>query len=511
MIYDVIIIGAGIVGGAIFRELNKYELSTLLLEAENDVAAGSSRANSAIVHAGYDPPFGSLMAKYNVEGNRLYQRLCSDLSVAFKNNGSLILAFDDEDQKTLVTLLNNGTRNGVPGLKILDAETVLQMEPHLNSTVQSALYAPSGGIVGAYELTIALIENGVINGGKLKLNAEVVNIERKIESEATINFPFRHSDNKQRKNQNLFANNNISEKKSIIFELSLSNGEKVQSRFLINAAGINSAIIHNLVSTPDFIIRPRKGEYFILDRSEGNFVQKTIFRCPSKLGKGVLISPTVHGNLIVGPDAQDISDRYDVSTTAKGLDFVRQNALELSNKIQFRQSIRNFAGIRALSDKKDFIISRHPEVPQMIDVAGIKSPGLTSAPAIAVEMTGMLADCGLELIEKQDFNPNRFETHFMNLSAEEKEELIRREPMFGRIICRCESITEGEIVEAIRRPVGATTLDGVKRRCRPGCGRCQGGFCGPQVLDILACELHLNREEIVQDKKNSTILFQKTK
>ena len=489
MTYDVAIIGAGVIGSALFRELGKFRLSTVLIEKENDVALGCSRANSAIVHAGYDPPTGTLMARFNVEGNRMYPRLCDELSVPFRQNGSLIVALTDDELPQLHNLYENGTRNGVEGLEIVDADAVRSLEPNLKESIRGALVAPTGGIVGSYEFTTALAENGVVNGGEVLLNSEVVKIEK-------------------------LAKNGIpleDNKREGYFRLTFKNGSSVDARFIVNAAGIYSDVVQQLIGEKRFTVKPRKGEYYILDKRQGGLVDRTIFMCPSKLGKGVLISPTVHGNLLVGPDAQDGEDKEDFSTTKQGLEFVRNMSRLLSDKVDFGDAIRNFAGLRSLPDGKDFIIERDPDVAGLVNLAGIKSPGLTSAPAIASYAVQLLADCGLELKENPDFNPNRTEVRFSSLSDEERIALVAKDPRYGRVVCRCEEVTEGEIVDSIRRPLGARTLDGVKRRCRPGSGRCQGGFCGPRVLEILSRELGVSRESILKDKDGSYILLGDTK
>ena len=475
--YDVAIIGSGIVGASIFRELTKYNLKVVVLEKENDVSMGSSKANSAIVHAGYDPEPGTLMAKYNVEGNKMFDKLCKDLSVPFKRNGSLILAFNDEDLETIKALEERGNINGVEGLKILSKEEVLSLEPHLNEEVIGALYAPTGGIVGIYELTIALMENGIDNGGELRLNSKVINIENNKDS----------------------------------FKIFLENDDIVETKFVINAAGLYSDEIHAMVAEKDFHIVPRKGEYFLLDKNQGRMFERTLFQCPGKLGKGILVTPTVHGNLLVGPDAQDTEDKDFVRTTSENLDFIRETSTRTTKKINFRESIRNFAGLRAISDRGDFILEEAKGVKGFIDVAGIKSPGLTSAPAMALDVVKLLEKSGLELIKNENFNGIRKQIHFMELSMEEKMEVIKKDKRYGRIICRCENITEGEIVDSINRTLGATTLDGVKRRCRPGCGRCQGGFCGPRVQEIISREKGIDIETIDLDRKNSYILNGRTK
>ncbi len=489
MLYDVVIIGAGVVGSALFRELSRYQLSTLLIEKENDVALGSSRANSAIVHAGYDPPTGSFMARFNVEGNRIYPKLCQDLSVPFQANGSMIVALTEADLSHLEKLYENGVKNNVEGLEIVSAQAVKNLEPNLKDDICGALLAPTGGIVDSYEFTTALAENGAVNGGEVLLNSEVVSIQKRgTEGEIL-----------EDKNKDGF------------FEIGLRNGKCVKARFLVNAAGIYSDFVQGLIGKKRFTVTPRKGEYYILDKKQGNLVDRTIFMCPSKLGKGVLISPTVHGNLLVGPDAQDGNDKDDFSTTRQGLDFVKQTSRLLSDKVDFSDSIRNFAGLRALPDGKDFIIEVDPDVSGLINLAGIKSPGLTSAPAIANYAVDLLANSGLDLHEKKVFIPNREVIRFSALSDVEKAEVIAKDPLFGRVVCRCEQVTEGEIVEAIRRPLGARTLDGVKRRCRPGAGRCQGGFCYPKVLEILARETGLPEASIEKDKSGSYVLLGCTK
>ena len=437
---------------------------------------GASKANSAIVHSGYDPEPGTLMAKYNVEGNKMFDKLCKDLSVPFKRNGSLIIGFDEDDQKELEVLYNRGIKNGVEGVKLLSAEEVLEMEPNLNKDVKGALFCPTGGIVGAYEFTIALSENAIDNGGELRLNSKVVGIE---------------------KDEN--------------FKIKLENGDVVEARFVVNAAGIYADKIHNMVCEEDFKITPRKGEYYVLDKSQGRLFEKTIFQCPTKLGKGVLVTPTVHGNLLVGPDAIDTCDKDSVSTEYDGLAKVREVSLKTTNKVNFRENIRNFAGLRAIADKPDFIIGEAKDVKGFFDVAGIKSPGLSSAPAIAVDVVKMLGESGLALEKKDNFNEKREQVHFIELSPEEKANLIKKDSRYGRIICRCENITEGEIVDSINRTLGARTIDGVKRRCRPGCGRCQGGFCGPRVQEIISRETGMNIEEVLLDKNGSYIISGKTK
>jgi glycerol-3-phosphate dehydrogenase len=474
--YDVAIIGAGVIGNSIFRELTKYNLKVVVLEKEKDVSMGSSKANSAIVHAGYDPKEGSLMAKYNVKGNEMFEDICKELSVPFKRNGSLIIAVNDEDMKTVKALYENGTKIGVKNLRILTKEEVLEKEPNISEEIVGALYAPTGGIVGPFEYTIALAENGVANGGEIKLEKEVISIE-----------------------------------KNDIFKIITKDGESIESKFVINAAGLYADKIHNLICKESFKIIPRSGEYFVMDKSQGSVVSHTIFQCPSKLGKGVLVTPTVHGNLLVGPDARDIDDKEDLGTVGDGLNAVRESSMLTTKKINFREGIRNFSGLRANPDTGDFIVEENDEVKGFIDVAGMKSPGLSSAPAIALGVVDILDKSGCKLDKKSNFKAKRKQIHFMELSAKEKAELIKKNPQYGKMVCRCESITEGEIVDAIKRSFGVLSIDGIKRRCRPGMGRCQGGFCGPRVQEIIAREFNVPLEDVVQEKSGSYILLGKTK
>ena len=475
--YDVAVIGAGVIGASIFRELTRYNVKTVIIEKENDVSMGTSKANSAIVHAGYDPENGTQMAKLNVEGSKMFEKICSELSVPYKKNGSLIIGFDDDDMQEINRLYENGTKNKVAGLKVLNSKEARKLEPNLSEDVKGALLAASGAIVGPFELTIALVENGLDNGGDIKLSAEVSKIEKTEKG----------------------------------FRISFKNGESVEAEYVINVAGLFADKIHNMIAEPSFEIHPRRGEYYVMDKSQGKLFSHTIFQCPSKKGKGVLVTPTVHGNLLVGPSSEDIDDVENMKTTLSGLDYVRKIAERTTKAINYREEIRNFSGLRAMSDRDDFIIEEAKDVPNFFDVAGIKSPGLSSSPAIAVHVVKMLQDKGLSHEENKSFNPVRKQTHFMELSEQEKDELIKKDSSFGRIICRCESITEGEILECIHRTLGATTVDGVKRRCRPGMGRCQGGFCGPRVQEILSRELNRDMTEIVQEKSGSYILTGKTK
>ncbi len=475
--YDVLIIGAGVIGGSIFRELTKYNLKVSVLEKENDVSMGTTKANSAIIHAGFDPNPESVVAKYNVRGNEMYEGLCKELDVPFKRNGAMVVAFAEENMATLETLYKKGVKMGVKGLRLLSKEETLKKEPNLNDTVVGALYAPTSGIVCPFQYTIALFENAVSNGGELYLESEVVSIE----------------------------------KNDGIFFVKTKDGKEFKSRYVVNAAGVYADEVHNMIAKEKFSIRPRTGEYIVFDKSQGRLFNSTIFPCPSKMGKGILVSPTVHGNLFIGPNAVDIDDKENKSTTQLGLDEIKKAANITTSKINYRESIRNFAGLRAISSTGDFIIEENDDEKGFIDVAGIKSPGLTCAPAIAEDVVKILKEAGLDLERKTNFISRRKQVRFMDLSVDERNELIKENPQYGNIVCRCESITEGEIVDAINRSFGQISIDGVKRRCRPGMGRCQGGFCSPKVLDIIAREKNISKEDVNLDKKDSFVLLEKTK
>ena len=475
---DITIIGGGVIGCLIGRELSRYRVKTLLVEKDSDVANGTTKANSAIVHAGFDCKPGTLKGKFNVEGNAMYDRICGELSVPFKRNGSLVVAFSEEELPELHSLEKKGKQNGVPGLELLSGDEVRRKEPRLSKTIVEALYAPTGGIVAPWDLAIAAAENAMDNGMELRLDTEVANIER-IEGG---------------------------------YRLLTAKGDAIETRVAINCAGLYSDHIHNMVSEPCFKIIPRRGEYFVLDKSEGNHVSHTIFQCPTPNGKGILISPSVHGNLIVGPNAEQVENPDHVETTAAGLSAVREAATKSSPDVAYAAVITSFAGLRSTPDTGDFIIGEAKGAPGFFDVAGIESPGLTSAPAIAVHVARLVRSFFGNLTFKTDFNPvRRPVVHFSQLPNEAKAARIKKDPRFGRIVCRCERITEGEIVDAIHRNAGATTVDGIKRRLRPGMGRCQGGFCGPRVVEILARELHIPMTEVRKDRPASVLLTGVTK
>ena len=406
----------------------------------------------------------------------MFDRLCSELDVPFKRIGSLVVAYDDEQIEHKKMLYDRGLKNNIKKMKILSQEELRKREPNINPDAKGALLAETAGIIDPMLLTISLMENAVMNGCELKLNFPVTSIEKK--------------------------------ESSFIIK---SGSESVEAEYVVNAAGVFADQIHNMVSEEDFKIKPRRGQYFLLDKCEGCMVNSVIFPCPDRMGKGILVTPTVHGNLILGPSSDDLEDPEDLATTSEILDRARKGARKLIPEITTRNTIRTFAGMRAEPDTGDFIIREAPGAGKFFDAAGIKSPGLTAAPAIALYMLDLMRKAGLKTEKKKDFNPNVERKLFLDRSEEEQEKLLEKNPLYGRIICRCENITEGDILDAIHRPVGAATLDGVKRRCRPGMGRCQGGFCGPRVQEILARELNTSWEDIVLEKKDSYILTGKTK
>lgn len=474
--YDVVIIGAGVIGCTTARELSKYKLKTLVLEKESDVCAGTSKANSAIVHAGFDAMPDTLKGKLNAKSNLMFDKLSGELDFHFKRNGSLVLCFDKNDINKLYELKKRGEENGVPNLSVIDGDEVRLMEPNVSDNVVAALYAPTGGIVCPFTFTIALAESANMNGVEFKFNSKVVNII---------------------KNDNYF---------SLVTEYGI-----IETKMIVNAAGLYSDNMNNFVSEEKFEIIPRRGEYNLFDKYAGNLVEKTLFQLPTKLGKGVLVTPTVDGNLLVGPNALDIEDKEDLGVTREGLDEIMEKASLSVNSIPLNLIITSFSGLRAKTKKKDFIIGELDDAKGFINAAGIESPGLTSAPLIGEMIRDIIVD-RLNPDKNKDFNPIRKAIeNFNEMSLEEKREAIKRNHHYGTIVCRCEMVTEGEIIEAINRPLGATTLDAVKRRTRAGAGRCQCGFCITRIIEILNSEKKIPLTEIRKFNKDSKILVGKLK
>ena len=475
--YDVVIIGAGVTGAAVAWKLAEYDIKTCALEKCSDVCEGTSKANSAIIHAGYDAEPGSLKAKLNVGGNEMMDELCEDLDIPFKRIGSLVVCIYKDALPGLKELCERGEKNGVKGLKLLSREEAFLTEPNLSDETQGALFAPSAGIICPFELNIAMAEIASMNGAEFKLNTEVQDIKKDSDG-----------------NFRIFTN----------------NGE-YKARYVVNAAGVYADVIHNMVSSKKMHITQRRGDYCLLDKQAGAHVNHVIFPQPTELGKGVLVAPTVHGNLIVGPTAIETEDKEGTATTAQGISELTQKAGNHVKNIPMNKVITSFAGLRAHEDNNDFIIEEVSDVPGFIDCAGIESPGLTSCPAIGETVCDILKEL-MNFKKKENIITKRKGVRRTeSLSTEEMNALIKENPAYGNVICRCESITEGEIIDAIHRPLGARTLDGIKRRTRAGMGRCQAGFCMPRTMEILARELGLSYEDITKSGGDSNIVAARTK
>jgi len=476
MNYDVAIVGAGIIGGMLARELSKYKLSCVILEKENDVAIGASKANSGIIHGGYDPEPNTLKARLNREGVDLIYEAAKQLNVPFKNNGSLVCSFSTDEDKTIIDLFERGKENSIKGLQVISGDEARKLEPNLSEKITSALLVPSGGIICPYKLTVAAIGNAMDNGVELKRNFTVSKIE-KVQDE---------------------------------FIVESSEGENVECKFLINCAGCYSDKIAKLAGEDDFEIIPRAGEYLLLDKTAGGTVSRTIFQVPSSEGKGILVSPTADGNLLLGPTAQAVETPDNKEITAKGI----ENIILLSKKsvpsLNLSKVITSFTGIRSSEKNGDFIIEPSKVNKNFVNVAAIDSPGLTSCVAIARYVVDILSDLGISLDKKENWNGNREDTEkFNKMSDDEKNEFIKLNPAYGKIVCRCETITEGEIRDAISRNPKALDMDGVKRRTRAGMGRCQGGFCTPYVMKLISEENGIPMEKVTKKGGKSYIIAER--
>ncbi len=475
---DVIIIGGGVVGCSVARELSRFDADILLLERGNDVSVGTSKANSGIVHGGYDAKPGTLKAKFNVAGNAMFDALARELDFPFKRNGSMVLCFDKADIGKLLELKEQGVKNGVQGLYVLEGyEAVKAMEPYVSENVVAALVVPNGGIVSPYEMTIAYAENAATNGVEFRFGSEVTAIDR-IDGG---------------------------------LQVTCADGFTAQAKYVVNAAGVYADVINNMISPDKMHITARKGDYELLDKTCGYMASHTLFQMPTKMGKGVLVTPTCHGNILVGPTATDVTDKDDVATTPEELASAFDRALLTMPSLNRRNIITQFSGLRAHPDTDDFVIGESAAVKGLYNVAGIESPGLSSAPAIAVHVAEEIAK-KLSLGKNANFVAERKGIpHFATLSDEERQKLVAGNPLYGRIVCRCETVTEGEIVEAIRRKPGAVDMDGVKRRTRQGMGRCQAGFCTPRVMEILSRELGVPMTEVTKRGGNSQFVIGRTK
>lgn len=466
---DVIVIGAGVVGCAIARELSKYNLDILVVDKNEDVAEGISKANSGIIHGGYNEKEGTLKAKLNLEGNKMMDELSKELQFSFKRNGALVLAFTEEELDRIKFLKDNGEKLGVEGLELLNKDEVLALESNINSDVVGALHVKTSGIVSPYEMTLALGENAVENGVEFKLGQEVIDIKKE---------------------------NNI-------YKLSLNNGKSLESKMIINASGLCGAYLNNLINENKYEINPVKGEYCLFDKVAGGMCKKTLFQVPTELSKGVLVTPTVDGNLLLGPNAKSDSG---VSTSRAGVDEIMEKSKKTIKELPFNRVLNTFSGLRPKVKGEDFIIEEAKDNPNFINAIGIDSPGLTAAPAIATYVIDLIRN-KVELTKKDNFKSTREKMIRMaDLSIEEKNKLIQENPSYGKMVCKCEFVTEGEIIDSIKRPLGATTLDGIKRRTRAMMGGCQGSGCMIPISMILSKTLGIDISEVNKNSKSSTVV-----
>ena len=469
---DILIIGSGITGCAVARELSRYRASVTVLDCGSDIAEGATKANSGIVHAGYDAVPGSRKAFYNVRGAAMYPALCRDLHIPYRQNGSLVIALSESDRQTIEELRIRGIRNGVQGLTVLEKEEVLSLEPFLNPAVICALSVPSGAIISPYETAFAFADDAVLNGVSFRFNQRVVSVVRLSDGSYSAETP----------------------------------DASYTCRVLVNCAGSSGAFIHNFLSPDPLNMIHRRGQYYLLDRAPVQPFSRTVFQCPSVMGKGVLVSPTVHGNMLLGPTAEDIDDPLDTATTSAGLTEILRKAALTWPGLSIRSNITNFSGIRAHLTSDDFIVGPCSDSPGYFEAIGIESPGLSSAPAIGQDLACMISDY-LHLVMKDALVPYpEPPCPFYEMSEDERARMVVSDPAYGNIICRCETVTEAEIRAAIRRPVGARTIDGVKRRTRAGMGRCQGSFCMPRVAAILSEETGIPLIQITKNGGRSYLL-----
>ena len=469
--YDVVIIGAGVVGCATARELTRYQLRVAVLEGAADICAGQSKANTAIVHAGYDAKPGTNKAHFNVLGNGMFDRITGELDVPFERNGSLVVAFSEEGLPALNALVWRGETNGVKNLRVIGQEELREMEPNIGADAVAALWAPTGGIVCPYELTFAYAENAVRNGAVILRDTPADGVERRGDGYV------------------------------------VRSGERTFfARAVVNCAGVHADAVNNMVSSEKQTIAPRRGEYYIVDKKYGGLFRSAIFQLPSAMGKGVLVARTVENTILLGPTAEDIPDKEDTATTAQGLAKVLAHAVKTWEDLPRRGFITTFSGIRAHCERDDFILGEPGDAPFFFNALGVESPGLTSAPAIAVYLAESVAQ-RLRAPENRAFDPiRRGIPKFRTMSAAERARAIADDADYAKIVCRCENVTEAEIRASIRRPVGARSVDGVKFRTRAGMGRCQSGFCLTRVMEILAEELGVPETDITKSGGGSKLV-----
>lgn len=474
--FDVAIAGGGVIGGMVARELTKYKLSVCILERENDVACGATKANSGIVHGGYDPEPDTRKAKLNTVGVEKLFATAKMLHVPIIRNGSLVCAFSAEEDKTVQELYDRGITNQIPDLEIITGDRARQIEPMLSGQVTSALWVRNAGIVCPYALTIASVGNAMDNGAQLKLNFEICRIT----------------------------------KEDGAFTVEATSGETVRAKYLINCAGGYSDRIAALAGDDSFTIIPRAGEYLLLDKTEGSRVSHTIFQVPSAEGKGILVCPTVDGNLLTGPTAAKVETPDSKQITQPGIDAVMKLSRKSVPSVDFRNVITSFTGVRSSEKSGDFIIGFSEKTENLLNVAAIDSPGLTCCVAIAEYVVELMRNAGIPLERNPAFDGNREDPHtFRKMSDEEKDTFIKQNPAYGKIVCRCESVSEGEIRYALTHNPPARDMDGVKRRTRSGMGRCQGGFCGPYVMKLIAEEKGIAKEQVTKNGAGSEMVIGK--
>lgn len=476
MIYDVVVAGGGVIGGMLARELTKYRLSVCIVDKENDVACGASKANSGVVHGGYDPEPDTLKAKMNTIGVEKLFETAKALHVPIIRNGSMVCAFNEEEDKTVKALYERGLANKIPHMQILTGDEARALEPNLSKEITSVLHVRNAGIVCPYDLTIAAVGNAMDNGAELMLNYEIVKIE----------------------------------KEKGLFVITAADGRSIKAKYLCNCAGCGSDKVAKLCGDDFFTIIPRGGEYLLLDKTEGMRVRHTIFQCPSVEGKGILVSPTVDGNLLTGPTAGVVENAENKEITPKGIDTVTRLAAKSVPSVGFRNVITSFTGIRSSEKNGDFIIGFSEKEENLMHVAAIDSPGLTCCVAIAEYVVELMAKAGVKLEINETFNGTREDMHeFRHMTDEEKNAYIQQHPAYGKIVCRCETVSEGEILRALRANPPARDMDGVKRRTRSGMGRCQGGFCGPYVMKLIAQEQGIAKEQVTKNGAGSEMVIGK--
>ena len=478
---DVTIIGGGVIGTVIARELSRYNLNIILLEKEDDVAMGTSKGNLGIIHAGYNADFNTLKGQLNIKSNSMFDKLCQDLKVPFKRIGSLVIGFSEKDLKKLKELKENGEKNNLKNLEIVTGDKLFKLEPNLNHEAKYALYAPSAGIISPYKFTIALADNAVVNGVKVLLETEAIDV--RCENGQVVSV--------------------------------LTNKGIINTRIVINAAGLYADEIAKAAGY-NFRINPLKGEYQLFDKKWGSLVNHVLFPIPTKLSKGIVISPSVYGNLLIGPNCYQVKEKNDLATTKVGMDEIYTGAKKLISHLPDQDRVTSFSGLRAtVEGRNDFIIEASKKIKGFINVAGIKSPGLSSAPAIAEMVLSILQEVASKIFPKLELNyKDKFVETLNELprladylnKIEEWQEIIEKNSDYGEIICRCENISKGEIIKAIHQPVPARSLDAIKRRTRAGMGRCQGGFCSPRVLRILSEELKIPFLKVTKKGLGSEIL-----